>query len=101
MEFRDLKTQYAQLKADIDAAIARVVDSAHFIGGPEVSRLEEDLAAYVGVRHCITCGNGTDALQLALMAWGGRTWRCGYRSRFHFFFEWRSSICCRCNSRVC
>lgn len=70
MEFRDLGAQYAALKDDIDAAIANVVGSGRFIGGPEVSALESELAEYVGVKHCITCGNGTDALQLALMAWG-------------------------------
>lgn len=70
MEFRDLGAQYAALKDDIDAAIATVLGSGRFIGGPEVSALESELAEYVGVKHCITCGNGTDALQLALMAWG-------------------------------
>ena len=70
MEFRDLGAQYSALKDDIDAAIATVLGSGRFIGGPEVSALESELAEYVGVKHCITCGNGTDALQLALLAWG-------------------------------
>lgn len=70
MEFRDLKAQHAALAPEIDEAIARAVAGAHFIGGPEVKELEAALADYVGVKHCITCGNGTDALQLALMAWG-------------------------------
>lgn len=69
MEFRDLKKQYEVLKPQIDAAIAGVVSSSHFISGPQVAALEEKLAAYVGVKHCITCANGTDALTLALMAW--------------------------------
>lgn len=69
MEFRDLKKQYEVLKPQIDAAIAGVVSDAHFISGPQVAALEEKLAAYVGVKHCITCANGTDALTLALMAW--------------------------------
>lgn len=69
MEFRDLKKQYEVLKPQIDAAIADVVTSSHFISGPQVAALEKKLAAYVGVKHCITCGNGTDALTLALMAW--------------------------------
>lgn len=69
MEFRDLKKQYEVLKPQIDAAIADVVTSSHFISGPQVGALEKKLAAYVGVKHCITCGNGTDALTLALMAW--------------------------------
>lgn len=70
MEFRDLKTQYSVLKPEIDKAIAEVISSAHFIGGQDVAMLEKELANYAGTRHCITCGNGTDALQLALMAWG-------------------------------
>lgn len=70
MEFRDLGAQYRALKDDIDGAVARVLEFGCFIGGPEVSALEAELAEYVGIRHCITCANGTDALQLALMAWG-------------------------------
>lgn len=70
MEFRDLNAQYASLKDEVDAAIQNVLDSGRFIGGAEVTALEEELASYVGAKHCITCGNGTDALQLALMGWG-------------------------------
>ncbi len=69
MEFRDLKTQYRQNQKAIDRAIAQVMESTHFISGPQVEELEEKLAEYVGVKYCITCGNGTDALLLALMAW--------------------------------
>ncbi len=70
MEFRDLKKQYQLHKAEIDAAIQEVIDSTQFISGQQVMQLEKELAQYVGVKHCIACGNGTDALQLALMAWG-------------------------------
>lgn len=70
MEFRDLKRQYEYLKPEIDAAIADVISSSRFIGGKHVTELEEKLADYVGVKHCITCGNGTDALTVALKAWG-------------------------------
>ena len=70
MEFRDLKKQYQVLKKDIDAAVQNAMVSAHYISGPEVSELEKELAEYVGVKHCITCANGTDALTLALKAWG-------------------------------
>lgn len=69
MEFRDLKRQYEFNKERIDRAIADVLDSAQFIHGNQVEALEEQLADYVGVRHCVTCANGTDALQLALMVW--------------------------------
>lgn len=70
MEFIDLKSQYHRLKRDIDAAIQRVLDHGQYILGPEVSELEERLAAYTGSSHCITVANGTDALQIALMAVG-------------------------------
>lgn len=70
MEFRDLKTQYQKLQDEIDTNIAEVLKSARFISGPQVKELESKLAEYVGVKHCITCGNGTDAITLALMAWG-------------------------------
>ena len=70
MEFRDLHAQYNALQDDIDRAINSVLASGRFIGGETVTQLERELADYVGVKHCITCGNGTDALQLALMAWG-------------------------------
>lgn len=70
MEFRNLKAQHQALKDDIDAAVLAVMADARYISGPEVRELEEELASYVGVKHCVTCANGTDALQLALMAWG-------------------------------
>lgn len=69
MQFRDLKTQYQQLKPEIDVAIAEVLENANFISGRQVGELEEELAQYVGVKHCITCGNGTDALSMMMMAW--------------------------------
>ncbi len=70
MEFRDLKTQYKKYKNQIDEAIDDVINSTSFISGSEVDRLENRLAKYVGVKHCITCANGTDALALVLKAWG-------------------------------
>lgn len=70
MEFRDLKKQYGLLKNDIDEAILRVASSGNYIGGIEVDKIEIALAQYVNVKHCISCANGTDALSLALMAWG-------------------------------
>ena len=69
MEFRDLKQQYQLHKKEIDAAIQNVLNNADFIGGSKVRQLESELAEYVGVKYCITCANGTDALQLALMTW--------------------------------
>ena len=70
MQFIDLKAQYAALKDDIDTNIQSVLSSAQFIGGSYVKELEQQLAAFTGRRHCITCANGTDALQLAFMACG-------------------------------
>lgn len=70
MEFRDLKHQYQVLKKDIDEAMVRVASNSHYIMGPEVKELESQLAEYVGVKHCVSCANGTDALTLALKIWG-------------------------------
>ena len=70
MEFRDLKQQYHVLQQDIDQAVHEVMAAGAFIMGPQVRALEADLATYVGVKHCLTCANGTDALTLALKAWG-------------------------------
>ena len=70
MEFIDLKSQYRRLKTEIDAGIQRVLDHGQYILGPEVAELEEKLAAYTGAKHCISVANGTDALQVAQMAFG-------------------------------
>ena len=70
MQFRDLKHQYQVLKPQIDQAVLDVMQSGAFIMGQPVKELEAQLAEYVGVRHCLTCANGTDALTLALKAWG-------------------------------
>lgn len=70
MEFRDLKKQYSVLRQDIDRAIQEVSTASTFIMGPQVRELEQQLADYVGVKHCLACANGTDALTLALKAWG-------------------------------
>ena len=70
MQFRDLQKQYEVLKPEMDAAMTAVAAGAHFINGEQVKMLEDRLAAYVGRKHCISCANGTDALELCLMAWG-------------------------------
>lgn len=70
MEFRDLKRQYTNLKSQMDQAISEAVSAAQFISGPQVGTLEKQLADYVGVKHCITCANGTDAITIALFAHG-------------------------------
>ena len=70
IEFIDLKAQQARLKDRIDAGIQNVLSHGQSILGPEVQELEEKLAAYVGAKYCITCANGTDALQIVQMAFG-------------------------------
>lgn len=70
MHFVDLQEQYRRIKPQADSAIQSVLERASFIQGESVSALESDLASYSGAQHCITCGNGTDAIQIALMALG-------------------------------
>lgn len=85
MEFRDLKKQYQAYQKEIDAAIQGVLLGGQFIGGKPINKLEEKLADYVGVKHCITCANGTDALLLALMAMGISTGDAVFVPDFTFF----------------
>lgn len=85
MQFRDLKSQYMHIKENVDANIQEVINVGNFIQGNQVKELEERLADYVGVKHCITCANGTDALQLALMAWGVGSGDAVFVPDFTFF----------------
>ena len=85
MEFRDLKTQYKVLKDDIDKAVVEVMTNCNFISGKQVEKLEKELAEYVGVKHCVTCANGTDALSLALMAWDIKAGDAVFVPDFTFF----------------
>jgi dTDP-4-amino-4,6-dideoxygalactose transaminase len=66
----DLKSQYEKIKGEIDTAIHEVIDSTAFINGPAVQQFQKDLESYLGVKHVIPCGNGTDALQVSMMALG-------------------------------
>ena len=70
LNFIDLAAQQARIKSQIDANIQTVLAHGHYILGPEVAELEAELAAYCGAKYCISCANGTDALQIALMALG-------------------------------
>ena len=70
MQFRDLHRQYEAMRTEMDEALLTVARSGAYIMGPQVAELEKQLADYVGVKHCITCANGTDALSLALIALG-------------------------------
>jgi len=69
MQFRDLQRQYQALKPEIDKALVDTAASGKYIGGEPVTELERALADYVGVKHCVTCANGTDALTIALKVW--------------------------------
>ena len=69
INFIDLKAQQSLIRREIDAAIASVLDHGQYIMGPEVSQLEQNLRAFTGSKHALTCANGTDALTLVMMAW--------------------------------
>ena len=68
LQMVDLKTQYQNIKNEIDASIQSVLDSTAFINGPQVKEFTSNLETYLGVKHVIPCANGTDALQIAMMA---------------------------------
>lgn len=85
MEFIDLKRQYAELKEGIDARIAKVLREGAFIGGAEVKELSNALAEYCGTKYCLTCGNGTDALTLALRCFNVKAGDAVFVSDFTFF----------------
>ena len=70
MDFIDLKSQQARIRDDIDERIKRVLDHGQYILGPEIEEMEEMLATYAGVKHCIGASSGTDTLLIALMALG-------------------------------
>lgn len=85
MQFIDLKTQYQHLQTKIDKRIQQVLMHGKYIMGPEVKELEEKLAEYVGVKHAITCANGTDALQLTMMAFDIKQGDAVFCPTFTFF----------------
>ncbi len=70
IQFNDLGAQYKHLKKEIDAGIAEVIEGCHFISGPQVEELEQELCRYVGRKYCVSTSNGTDALLMPLMAQG-------------------------------
>lgn len=85
MQFRDLKKQYQVLKSEIDKGIMDAIESGAFIMGKPVRELEAALAEYVGVKHCISCANGTDALTLALKTWNLKAGEAVFVPDFTFF----------------
>ena len=85
MQFRDLKQQYQVLKKEIDEAMIKVATDCNFIIGAQVAQLEKELAEYVGVKHCVTCANGTDALSIAMMVWDIKEGDAVFVPDFTFF----------------
>jgi dTDP-4-amino-4,6-dideoxygalactose transaminase len=85
MQFRDLKAQYKVLKDEMDQAILDVVASSAYVMGPKVKEMEQAFADYVGVKHCIACASGTDALLLALKAWDIKAGDAVFVPSFTFF----------------
>ena len=85
MQFRDLKTQYAALKDEMDKAILDVVASSAYVMGPKIQEMENAFAEYVGVKHCVACNSGTDALLLALKAWDVKAGDAVFVPSFTFF----------------
>ena len=85
MEFRDLKAQYNKYKTQTDLAILEVIQGANFIGGKQVTTLEQRLAEYVGVKHCISCANRTEAMTLLMMAWDIKEGDAVFVPDFTFF----------------
>ena len=84
IDFIDLKAQQKKIRPSLDRRIAKVLDNGKYILGPEVTELEELLARYVGKKHCVSCGNGTDALLMALMAYDARPGDAIFTSPFTF-----------------
>ena len=85
MQFRDLKAQYNALKDEMDQAILDVVASSAYVMGPKIKEMETAFAEYVGVKHCIACNSGTDALLLALKAWNVKPDDAVFVPSFTFF----------------
>ena len=85
MQFRDLKTQYNVLKDEMDKAILEVVASSAYVMGPKIKEMEAAFADYVGVKHCVACNSGTDALLLALKVWDVKAGDAVFVPSFTFF----------------
>ena len=85
IQFCDLHAQYKRIEAEIDSAVKRVIDGGHFINGPEVTELEERLAAFCGRKYAVACANGTEALKIPLMAMGIGSGDAVFVSAFTFF----------------
>lgn len=85
MQFIDLKRQYHVLQAEIEEGMHRVLENSCYILGPQVEELEQKLADFASVKYALTCSSGTDALLMALMAWGIRAGDAVFTTTFSFF----------------
>lgn len=85
MNFIDLERQYQVIKEKVDEGIKNVISSKHFIMGPEIAELEDRLAKFTGRKYCLTCGSGTDALQIPLMAYELKKTDAVFVPSFTFF----------------
>ena len=99
MQFIDLNTQQKQIREKIDNQIKKILDHGKYIMGPEVHELEDRLANYVNVKHCISCSSGTDALLIPLMETEDR--RCSNYFTFYLYSNSGSYISCWSNTRFC
>ena len=70
MQFIDLKKQQERIRQGLEKSYLNILDHGKYIMGPEIKELEEKLADYTGAKHCVSCANGTDALSMAMMAYG-------------------------------
>ena len=84
IDFIDLKAQQQRIRGSLEQRIKKVMDHGAYIMGPEIAELEEQLAKYVGIKHCIVCGSGTDALLMPLMAYGIKPGDAVFTSPFTF-----------------
>ena len=98
MKFRDLGAQYKVLKKEIDKGIADVIGSSSFILGSQVGELETKLAEYVGVKYCVTCASGTEALIMPLMVWNIGPNDAVFAPDFTYIASVSSAL--RCNAKV-
>lgn len=85
MQFRDLQKQYKELETEMNEAIRGVLENSKYISGPQVKELEQELSDYVGTKYCVTCGNGTDALAMMMMAWNVKEGDAVFVPDFTFF----------------
>ena len=99
--FIDLQAQRRRIASEIECAVTAAVEGGQWIMGPQVRALEEQLAEYAGVKHCIACANGTDALMIVLRAWEIGPRRCRLRAGFHVCGVGGSGGAGRCHAGVC